>query len=79
MANITFTVPDDKIDDLVDTLAAAYQYDEYSSQEIKKGGTPMTKPAYVKFRIKQNILRLYKNKKHELTIEANPPGTIDIT
>ena len=68
MATISFTIPDDKIDDLVNALAIHFRYKESDGN----------KAAFVKSKIAWTIRTIYRRQKQDEYLE-DFEGDIDIT
>lgn len=75
MATITFTIPDDQIQRVIDAFCATYDYADY----VKYGGT-MTQAQFTKDRIRQwivGVVRAYEVRQRTAEVDAQVPPVTD--
>jgi hypothetical protein len=75
MATITFTIPDDQIQRVIDAFCATYDYANY----VRLGGT-MTQAQFTKARIRDWIVattRSYEVRQRTAAVDAQVPPVTD--
>lgn len=69
MADLTFTIPDDKVQVVLEAYAFLFNYDRYVDLQNDIGEVPMNRADYVREKLRQNLVALAREG-HRRKLEA---------
>lgn len=69
MADLTFTIPDDKVGVILDAYAFLFNYQRYTQLQMEAGEQPIGKAAFVREQLRMNLTQLAREG-HKRKLEA---------